>query len=277
MKVLILLFFILFNLLTYSQDTISMWSFPSGDDIDSLPNYSNENNYESSLLAYGGTTVADYYRTGSTTLSATASEWENGIGTKYWGITLNTYGYKNLTLSSKISAAKNFPGPKDWKVQYALSNNGHWVDVNDSEFVCANDWTTGVLESLVLPEACNNQENLIIRWVITSDINFLEEEITVNSRCKIDDVIIKGSPIITSIENDIEENINIKVLGNEILIKSANKINRLNIFDINGRLCSSYNLAVKTIKISDATIQNGLFLFQVINSKGVFTKKYFIK
>ena len=93
--------------------------------------------------------------------------WDAGANTKYWQISLVTTGYSTLTLSS-IQQSSN-TGPKNFKVQYRIGTGGAWTDVPSGTVNVANEITTGVLNNLALPAACNNQPDVYLRWIMTSN------------------------------------------------------------------------------------------------------------
>lgn len=96
--------------------------------------------------------------------------WDNGSGTKYWMVGFSTAGFSTLTLSS-VQRSWNY-GPRDFKVQYRIGTGGSWTDVAGSTVTVANDYVTGVLNALPLPAACNDQAEVYLRWIMTSNTRF---------------------------------------------------------------------------------------------------------
>ena len=93
--------------------------------------------------------------------------WDSGSNSKYWQISLVTTGYSNLSLSS-IQQGSN-SGPRDFKVQYRIGTGGAWTDVPSGTVTVANNITTGKLTNLALPAACDNQPDVYLRWIMTSN------------------------------------------------------------------------------------------------------------
>ena len=83
-------------------------------------------------------------KTGNATQAIQRVGWDNGAMTKYWMIAFNATGYSNITISSKQQAGGTKPGPKYFKLQYKVGNDGTWTDVLNGNITCANDWTTSV-------------------------------------------------------------------------------------------------------------------------------------
>lgn len=96
--------------------------------------------------------------------------WENGNGTKYWMVGFSTAGFSTLTLSS-VQRSWNY-GPRDFKVQYRIGTGGTWTDVAGSTVTVANDYVTGVLNTLPLPAACDHQPEVYLRWIMTSNTRY---------------------------------------------------------------------------------------------------------
>ena len=109
-----------------------------------------------------GTTVIDFSKNGYTTKSAQATAWDNGNGTKYWIIDVNTMGYDNLHLSSRQQSGGANAGPRDFKLQYTIDMGISWTDIAGGNIITANDYTTAFVDSISLPLGCNNQSALAI-------------------------------------------------------------------------------------------------------------------
>jgi hypothetical protein len=127
---------------------------------------------------------------GTGTFGCNANGWLNGLDNKYWEITISTVGYENLTLSSKQRGSNT--GPRDFKVQYS-TDGLMWVDVPSSAIIVAGNFTTGVLNSISLPIACENQPNLQLRWIMTTN-DGVSGAMAAAGTNRIDDIIIKGDP-----------------------------------------------------------------------------------
>lgn len=172
------------------NDTLAMWSFPNNDLADTMPNVHNDVNANSFIFTEGASAIV--MKNGLTTKAAQATEWHDGADAKSWQIKMSTLGYKTLDLSVKLTAGENNPGPRDFKTQYRIGLEGDWTDVENGELTVYNDWTTGVLEELPLPEACQNLEALYIRFVMTSNIAQDGSDVLDSGTSKIDDLMVTG-------------------------------------------------------------------------------------
>ncbi|MCR2821437.1 glycosyl hydrolase family 8 [Lederbergia panacisoli] len=94
--------------------------------------------------------------------------WQNGAGSKYWLASVSTKGYENITLSSEQKSGNS--GPKDFKVQVS-SDNENWIDVKDANIASPTSFDSDAakLKNVSLPNAANDQDNLFIRWIMTTN------------------------------------------------------------------------------------------------------------
>jgi len=145
-----------------AQTNIVTWTFPSGS---------------ANITADGGIT-ANLTKTISTSATGALSfligaggtpdscirslGWDNGMDAKYWQIEFVTSGYKDLTISSKQRSSAT--GPKDFKIQYMVGSSGTWTDLpGATNIITADNFTSGVINNVVLPVECNNQTSLSLR------------------------------------------------------------------------------------------------------------------
>lgn len=181
--------------LLQAQEILAGWSFPSGTSIDSIADQGIAANLNKAISTQGSTGAIDFTKNGFTTKSAQATGWDNGALLKAWTVTLTTANYQNLKLSSKMQSGGNNPGPRDFRVQYRFNEISDWVELAGSEITTANDWTTGVLDSIALPAECNNQAIVYVRWLMTTNTNSNGEAVAANGINKIDDIYISGKSI----------------------------------------------------------------------------------
>ncbi|PKD44739.1 T9SS type A sorting domain-containing protein [Rhodohalobacter barkolensis] len=132
---------------------------------------------------------------GASGQAANSNGWDNYDETlpKYWEISISTENFENILLSSKQSGSGT--GPRDFQLQVSV-DGVDWVDVAGGEIIVGENWTSGVLDQLQLPSIANNQEQLFIRWLNTSEFRIDEEasdpETSSGGTCRIDDIIISG-------------------------------------------------------------------------------------
>lgn len=135
----------------------------------------------------------DLYQDGTFTSVFCNIGWQSGANTKYIYIVINTTDQYNIKISSKQKSSAN--GPKNFKLQYSLNdiNSPIWVDVPGGSIVCADNFTSGVLTNLQLPDAVNNKPIVVLRWVLTTDTAVNGGTIEPTGSNQIDDIILKGS------------------------------------------------------------------------------------
>ncbi|MEW9124043.1 MAG: 5'-nucleotidase C-terminal domain-containing protein [Thermotaleaceae bacterium] len=162
-----------------STITIAEWNFNDGNTIvdDGIPaNLGREITWDTGSTA-----------TYPTDTSISNTNWGAG---KNWQISFTTAGYDNITLSSKQKSSNT--GPRDFKVQYSL-NGANWTDVSNSNVVCANDnYISGVLEDISLPQAVEDQPLVYLRWVVASNTSVNNGTIASGGTSRINDILIRG-------------------------------------------------------------------------------------
>lgn len=120
--------------------------------------------------------------------------WDNGVDLKYWQVKFNTLGYQSLTISSKQRSSDT--GPKDFRLQYSSDSGTTWVDIPGSSFsLLANTWNSSSINNFSLPSECDNQNSVLIRWVIDSNTSANGNTIASGGTNRIDDILITGIEI----------------------------------------------------------------------------------
>jgi endonuclease I len=141
---------------------------------------------------------------GTGTFAPNTNTWTDGNGVKYWEISLSTTGYNSLTLSSKQYGSST--GPRDFKVQYSL-DEATWTDVSGTIVTVASNWTSGVLNNVSLPSACDNKTVVYLRWIMTSNTSINGSTVAAAGTDRIDDISVKGQtsnlPTITVSESSL--------------------------------------------------------------------------
>jgi hypothetical protein len=277
MKKIITLFAIL-GLTIYfgkAQDTIAGWTFPTGTSADAYPDIRITQDSALIISTNGGTSVINY-KNGNPTFAAQAIGWDNGANLKCWQIIINTNGYKNLKLNSMQQSGGSYPGPRDYKVQYQIGSSGAWTDVPGAAIKIANDWTTGVLSNVEIPAACNNQDSVFLRWIMTSDTSSTPPALVISTgTTKIDNIIITGTSSSSNINELTQEAFSFypNPARSTIFINFKLKSN-YEIFSIDGMLLKTGILS-KMIDVSD--FYKGIYLFEIKNENGKFIKKLIIQ
>lgn len=248
-----------------AQETVVVgWTFPENS---AVADTGIDVNLDKEIYTMGGTSEIDF-KNGFTSKAAQATEWHDGMDVKAWLVSFSTEGYSGLTISSMQSSGGNEPGPRDYKVQYSINNGSIWMDVADGDIAVENDWTTGVVENLELPSACNDKADVQIRWVMTSnEASGAGGAVLESGKSKIDEIYIRGDKI--SGINSTEFLPFVEVTPNPaksiIHVRSENKMSFIQICDVSGKviLQKSMNSFMETIDVS--TLQNGLYILSVLH------------
>ncbi len=127
--------------------------------------------------------------TGNRAVSLTG--WDDGTGTKYWLASFSTEGTLSLTVSSTQRSSD--AGPRDFKLQYRLGNDGTWADVSGGTVTVANNYSTGVLSNLPLPSECNNQPTVQLRWIMTSNTSATDGTVSSGGASSMHEILIQGT------------------------------------------------------------------------------------
>jgi len=158
-----------------------------------------DTSYHAKLVYVGGVDgnpPADY--------SLSSSGWANGMDTKFYFTSFSTSAHQNITFSSKQKASNT--GPRNFKVQYKVGSGGTWADVTGATVADTNDaFVLGTLTNIALPADCNNQPEVFLRWIMTSNISANGSTVQAAGTSRIDNVFVYGD-VITGISQN--ENLN---------------------------------------------------------------------
>lgn len=249
-------------------ETIAGWTFPTGTIADANPDISTENNLQQEIITVGGVSDIDFSKSGFTTSSAMTSGWDNGTGVKAHQINVNTTGYSQITVSSKMNSGGTFPGPRDFIVQYFVTSEGIWQDLQGSERVVLNEWVSGVISDLELPQICENQETVEIRWIMTTDTSNIGEPVLSSGRLKIDDIYIKGVNMQTSTSTLAEDNPKLSRSETSWKITSNGKSGpyEIRITDMTGRPLYNSISNNCNFTFSTQTLSTGIYFIELISN-----------
>lgn len=120
--------------------------------------------------------------------AANSNAWEDGVNSKYWQISFSSRNYEGLKVSSKQRGSNT--GPRDFKIQYSLDGLA-WIDLG-VDITVANNFTSGVVDQIELPEVCDQQSELHLRWVVTSTVAINGSPVAAGGTNRIDDIRITG-------------------------------------------------------------------------------------
>ncbi len=252
----------------YAQETIVEWNFPD-DSADSIADGGLEVNLDKGIYTMGGTSTFNY-KNGFETKAAQVTHWDSGNELKCWVVEFNTENYGDLYLSSKLSSGGNDPGPRDFRVDYKVGENGTWTEVPNSVIVTANDWETGVLDELPLPGECTNRPSVYLRWIMTSDTSSAGTLVESNGKLKIDDIVITGNDV-SSVESEALNKVNIfpNPFTEVITIQNITEEHQCQIIDMTGRLVLSSNIT-NGQQLNLSQLKSGIYNLQLLDQKGNF-------
>ncbi|WP_158859819.1 chitobiase/beta-hexosaminidase C-terminal domain-containing protein [Lunatibacter salilacus] len=168
---------------------IAGWTF--GELVGEESQFANRGNFNNIGVREISLTNADLneYVGGFSGRSITSNRWVDEELEKFWVIQVNTLGFENLNLSSKQRSSDS--GPRDFKAEYSLDGT-FWEDIPGGIITVANDFTSGTLNKISLPQDANNQTLIFIRWINTSNISVSGGTISSAGTSRIDEIFIEG-------------------------------------------------------------------------------------
>ncbi|MEI6749405.1 MAG: lamin tail domain-containing protein, partial [Bacteroidales bacterium] len=185
----ILLIFML-SLSVSGQTMLVSWNFPNKSD-DAISDEGIVANLSQAITTAGETGTLVFNFAGSTTNAVTASRWTGGIDTKYWQVNFSTRLYSNIIISSKQRSSAT--GPRDFKMQYSINSGATWVDVAGASTTVADNFTTGMLKNVSLPQECSDNPFVQLRWIMTSNTAVGGGFVTDGGISQIDDIEVRGT------------------------------------------------------------------------------------
>ncbi len=257
----------MFGILSYSfgQEVIVGWDFPDGTP-DLIADAGIPENLDKEIATFGETGDIQF-KNGFTSMAAQATDWHAGNMTKGWEVSFTTAGYSNLTISSRQSSGGSDPGPRDWMVQYKTDATD-WADVPGSGLTVLNDWETGVLVDLTLPESCNDKDLVYLRWVMVSDTSSSGQMVGPSGKTKIDDIYIKGEN--SSDISDLSISEPLKAWPNPcsgiLFLETQKNISEALLFSAAGHLVKSFDHDIDQIDVSSQ--REGMYILQLLLDDG---------
>lgn len=165
------------------------WNFPNATD-DNVADWGIPLNTAKTITTAGSTSVLLFSNPGATTSSASATNWDAGSGLKYWMVEVTTTGYNTISLSSIQRSTGT--APRDFILEYRIGAAGVWTAIPGGNIIAATDFTTGVVNNLPLPAACNDQPSVFIRWIMSTNTAVNLAAVTAGGNSNIDDIRIRG-------------------------------------------------------------------------------------
>ncbi|KEY18805.1 T9SS type A sorting domain-containing protein [Kaistella antarctica] len=174
-------------------NSLAEWTFPTdGRILTPDSGKASSLNLNQELSTDGSTSISDV--AGFKTRAATRTKWQYSGNDKYWQITINSMGFSNPLLISSIQRSSN-TGPRDFQMQYKIGTTGSWVDIGTVQV--ANNWTSG-RSNVMLPEVCNNQPLVLVRWKVASNKAVNNSDIASGGTSRIDNILVTTAAVSNS-------------------------------------------------------------------------------
>ena len=258
---------IIFGSTAFSQNELLVgWTFPTNSLVADTGLSLHPNNEISTM---GGTSAIEI-KNGFTTNAAQATEWNLGMETKAWFIVAKTTGYSNLTISSRQQSGGEEPGPKFFKIQFSINYGASWSEVIGGEITVENDWETSFVDKLSLPDDCDDQDEIGIRWVMALNVaSGTGGAVAADGKSKIDEIFLHGDKI-----NGLEYHNSasfvlfpnpacdyINITGNEM-------IEFVEIIDLTGKLLEKINVNGFSSTLDVSFLPKGFYFMYIRDKKG---------
>lgn len=177
------------------SETIAAWDYTSTPTNYPIPATSGALKDSAYLSHFRSDNIIPNYSTGSLSING----WDNGANTKYWQIQLSTKGYENLTLSAKTRSSST--GPKNFKVIYSIDNGMTWNDVVNSDYAITGTTLSNFMPTISLPNEASNKDNIIIRFIMTSNATSSSTtvtEVSPTGTSNINNIVVIGTPVVNA-------------------------------------------------------------------------------
>ena len=168
--------------------TLAAWDFKSGTNKAGTGITENIGRQ----ISVTGTDTAIFNAKGNGGLTARATGWDFETPEKYWEISFTTANYYSIGVSSKQRSSTM--GPRHFKLQYKIGDNGTYTDIPDGLVSNLDNYTAGVINRTAMPEECENQPLVYVRWLLVTSTNLTDVTIENTGENNIDDIVITGHP-----------------------------------------------------------------------------------
>ena len=257
---------LIFGSMVFAQSTLLVgWTFPATSLVADTGLSLHPNN---EITTMGGTSEIEM-KNGFTTKAAQATEWNQGMETKGWLINVKTTGYNNLTISSRQQSGGEEPGPKYFKIQFSINNGASWSDVVGGEIEVENDWETSFVDKLSLPSSCEDQDEIMIRWVMALNIaSGNGGSVAADGKSKIDNIFIHGDKI-----NGLEDHkkVSFSLFPNPatdyVIIEANVKMTNIVIADVAGKIIFAKDTNTQSEKLDISGLANGNYMITIKNEE----------
>jgi len=269
----------------FAQDTITGWTFPANTGTDSLnanlgttQNMGYDLRFQLVINPTSDSTINSLVFTdGPTTYAAATMGWENGADVRFWSIKFKAADHKNFKLFSK---QKSSDGPRDFKIQWRLSN-GTFADVPGGIVTLEENWTSGVVNNLTVPIADQGTGSVYIRWLMSSDMATNGGTVTPGGWSMIDDILVTAVNTLGVDEVIYTNRINLYPSPNNgsFTVTSTEPLSMLSIISSDGK--TVYNLANPALQnpVSLKGIAKGVYFLKIRFSDNdkTYTRKFVVE
>lgn len=215
--------------------------------------------------------------------SFSSTNWDNGMDAKFFYTSFSTSAHQNITFSSRQKSSNT--GPKDFKVQYKVGAGGTWTDVTGGTVTVLNDaFVSGTLTNVALPSVCDNQPEVFLRWIMTSNTSANASTVASAGTSRIDNVFVYGVPIGVGISDNKDQISKIRIYPNPATdffrVDNSNKENiNIEVFTLLGAKVISQTSNNINIDVDVRTLAKGIYYVQIINndSQSKTTAKLVVK
>jgi len=279
-KYLILSIILLRTTFLFGQDTLVGWTFPLGTK-NQLANEGNALNKGGMYLEAAKInempfdTIKFFYQ-GYTTLAASSDGWNEGKEQKCWKISCDATGYEKMKLYCRISSDSLKPGPRYFSLQYRLGCcSPDWHDIPDAFVHVNEDWTTGVMAGIDIPNDAKDMPGLQIRWLCYSDTATDGSPLTSSGVSLIDDIYITASAIsgIKDEKGISKTSVFPNPFINEFTITCSKTDIPFQVFDSKGKMIISRSTEYLTDRVNLENYPSGMYFVKVCNQEEVHLYK----
>ncbi|MFM7672274.1 MAG: beta strand repeat-containing protein [Bacteroidota bacterium] len=175
-------------------ETLAGWAFISNTSTNLINTEGNSNNTGLSISVTGASQTFIHTNVGPSSTnnpySVTTTGWDAGTNTKFWQVDVSTLGATGITVSS--SQLSSNTGPANFKLQYKVGVSGTWADVTGGTvaITASNIWAS--LTDVLLPADANNQAQVSLRWIQTTDLSVSGAAVGVAGTSRISAIYVKG-------------------------------------------------------------------------------------
>lgn len=268
-----------------AQELITGFEFPGGVEEPFNANLGIENNLSYAITMEDMDGNDDYTLIlkkgvdGNNDSAVTTSSWDNSEAYKFLSVKFKAADYGHFTVSSQMRSTNNDPGPAHWKVMWR-TENGDWADVPGSEFTIANDWTTGQIIDIQIPEAANNPDGSVyLAWIPTSNLDMNGNEVTAAGTVKIDNIMVYGYENTSVEENKLEANTLCfpNPASSTLTISADVSATGIYAYDISGKLVWKTENPIERNQLNVADLQSGMYIIKVKYTDILVTRTVSVK